>query len=155
MPGLGGGMRTWERVHVSTRLTGHGFDVSPAQVQSWAVTEVLPPKIGTCRGVASRRTGFALCGTSVPREMRLFGIIKNEAGINPHTSSSFSLVFRPLLELLLSKLSLPTPSPHRWSGRGAAAAGVLKASAGAFGGCCSCRYEGPGPRLIPGECGTA
>lgn len=23
---------------------GHGFDVAPAQVQNWAVTEVLPPE---------------------------------------------------------------------------------------------------------------
>lgn len=49
----------------------------------------------------------------------------------------------------------PFISPLRWSGRGAATALMLKASARAFGGCCSCRYEGPGPRLIPGECGTA
>lgn len=109
---------------------GHGFDVAPAQVQNWAVTEVLPPKISTCRGVASRRTGFALCGTAVPGEMRLSGIIKNEAGINPHASSTFNLVFCPLLKLLLS---FPTPASHRWSGRGAATALMLKASARAFG----------------------
>lgn len=82
------------------QLMGHGFDV--AQVQNWAVTEVLPPKIRTCRGVASSRTGFALCGTAALKEMKLFGIIKNEAGINPHTSSTFSLgFFCPLLKLLL------------------------------------------------------
>lgn len=34
MPGLSGGMRTWEQVHASTRLMGHGFDVAPAQVQN-------------------------------------------------------------------------------------------------------------------------
>lgn len=73
MPGLSGVMRTWEKVQVSTRLMGHGSDVAPAHVQNWAVTEVLPPKTRTCRGAASRRTGFALCGTAVPREVRLFG----------------------------------------------------------------------------------
>lgn len=78
---------------------GHGSDV--AQVQNWAVIEVMPPIIRTRRGVASSSTGFALCGTAVPREMRLLGIIKNEAGINPHTSSTFNLFFCPLLKLLL------------------------------------------------------
>lgn len=79
MPGLGGAMRTREWVHVDIGLRGHSFSIVPARVQNWAAVEVLPPEIGRCRGVASRRIWFALVGTAVPREMRLFGMINNEA----------------------------------------------------------------------------
>lgn len=72
-------MRTREWVHVDVGLRCHSFSIVPARVQNWAAVEVLPPKIGRCRGVASRRTGFALVGTAVPRKRTLFGMINNGA----------------------------------------------------------------------------
>lgn len=101
-------MRMREWVCVSVGLRGHGFNIASTRVQNWAVTEVLPPKTGRCRGVASRRTGFALGGTAVLREMRSFGMISNEADINPPTSGNFIWIF--VLSSVCSSTTFPSPS---------------------------------------------
>ena len=97
-------------------VRGHGFDVAPARVQSWAATEVLPPKMGRCRSVASRRTGFALGGMAGLREMRLFGMINNEAGINPPASSNFIWTF--VLSSVCSSTTFPSHLPPLADGLG-------------------------------------
>lgn len=115
MLGPSGKMRI-ERIHISAGLWGHSFNMAPSQAQNWAVTELLPSKTGICRGVSSRRTGLALGGMVVPRAMRLFGVISNEEGINPLTSSNFNWTF--VLSLVCSSTTFSSPIPSLADGLG-------------------------------------